>query len=75
LSINWRTCKQFTMCEAADELDVEFARFRNHLMLVMPYDGPSIIDEDRKRLLEAPAIPTAGLTLLLRRRPTAAGDR
>jgi hypothetical protein len=73
--INWRTGKEFTMREAAEELNVEYARFRNNLMLAMPYDGPSISDEDRKRLLEAPITPSAGLIALLRRRPTAGGDR
>lgn len=73
--INWRTGKQFTKLEAAEELNVEYVRFRNHLMLAMPYGGPSISDEDRKRLLEAPITPSAGLIALLRRRPTAGGDR
>lgn len=73
--INWRTGKKFTKREAAEELKVEYARFRNNLMLAMSYDGPSITDEDRKRLLESPMTPSAGLIALLRRRPTAGGDR
>lgn len=56
--INWRTGKQFTMREAADVLDVEYARFRNHLMLVMPVVPASLSDEDRERLLQAPATPS-----------------
>lgn len=72
-STNWRTGRQFTMREAAEELNVEYVRFRNHLWMVMSYSGPPITKEDRKRLLASPATPSAGL--ILRRRPTAGDDR
>lgn len=56
--VNWRTGKQFTVKEAAVELGVSYVRFRNSLMLVMPIDAASLTDEDRNRLLEAPADPS-----------------
>lgn len=62
--INWRTGKQFTIREAAAELGVNYGRFRNSLMLVMPVEEASLTNEDRRRLLEAPANPT-GLRKLL----------
>jgi hypothetical protein len=63
-SINRRTGRQFTVKEAAAELGVTYVRFRNSLMLVMPIVPASLTDEDRKRLLEAPADPS-GLRKLL----------
>lgn len=63
-SINWRTGKQFTVKEAAAELGVNYVRFRNSLMLVMPVVPASMTDEDRKRLLEAPADPNRTRKLL-----------
>lgn len=56
-STNWRTGKQFTVTEAAAELGIKYGRFRNSLMLVTPIVPASLTDEDRKRLLEAPADP------------------
>lgn len=75
--INWRTGKRFTTIEAADELNIDYVRFHNNSTLAMPVDGPSstITDEDRKRLLDEPATPSAALISLLRRRLTAGGDR
>lgn len=55
--VNWRTGKQFTVKEAAEELGVKYGRFRNSLMLVMPLVPASLTDDDRKGLLEAPADP------------------
>lgn len=54
--INWRTGKQYTMREAADELGIDYARFRNHLVLTMPFDGSSMTDEQRDAILQAPPI-------------------
>ena len=63
-STNWRTGKQFTVKEAAEELGVNYGRFRNSLMLVMPVVPASLSDKDRKQLLEAPANPN-GIRRLL----------
>lgn len=63
-STNWRTGKQFTVKEAAVELGVSYGRFRNSLMLVMPVVPASLTDNERKRLLEAPANPN-GIRRLL----------
>ncbi|MEZ5949117.1 MAG: hypothetical protein R3C12_07870 [Planctomycetaceae bacterium] len=63
-STNWRTGKQFTVKEAAQELGVNYGRLRNSLMLVTPIVPASLTDEDRKRLFEAPADPS-GLRKLL----------
>ena len=63
-STNWRTGKQFTVKEAAEELGVKYGRFRNSLMLVMPVVPASLSDKDRKQLLEAPANPN-GIRRLL----------
>ncbi|MCZ2342626.1 MAG: hypothetical protein LC104_12670 [Bacteroidales bacterium] len=57
-STNWRTGKQFTVKEAAAELGINYGRFRNGLMLVMPLVPASLTDDDRKGLLEAPADPS-----------------
>lgn len=54
--VNWRTGKQYTMRETAEELGVDYARFRNHLMLAMPFGGSAITDEQRDRLLQAPPV-------------------
>lgn len=62
--VNWRTGRQFTMQEAAEELGINYGRFRNSLMLVMPVVPASLTDEERKRLLEAPADPSAMRKLL-----------
>lgn len=56
--INWRNGKQFTVKDAAEELGVNYGRFRNGLMLVMPVVPTSLTDDDRKGLLEAPADPS-----------------
>lgn len=62
--INWRTGKHFTVREAAAELGVSYVRFRNSLMLVRPVVPASLTNEEKKRLLEAPADPS-GLRKLL----------
>lgn len=54
--INWRTGKRYTMREAADELAIDYARFRNHLMLTMTFDSSTVTDEQRDQLLRAPSI-------------------
>ncbi|MEZ6142586.1 MAG: hypothetical protein R3B84_18655 [Zavarzinella sp.] len=73
--INWRTGKQYTMREAAKELGIDYARFRNHLVLTMTFDGSTITDQQREQLLRAPIRPSKGLISLLRTRPTEADDR
>jgi hypothetical protein len=62
--VNWRTGKPFTVKVAAAELGVNYGHFRNSLMLVMPVVPASFTDEEWKRLLEAPADPSAMRTLL-----------
>lgn len=54
-STNWRTGKRFTNREAAELLGLSYGRFRNHLSMVMPYNPSTLTEEERKRLLEAPA--------------------
>ena len=73
--INWQTGKQYTMREAAEELGIDYARFRNHLMLTMTFDSSTITDEQREQLLRAPIRSSKGLISLLRTRPTEADDR
>lgn len=73
--INWRTGKQHTMREAAEELGIDYARFRNSLMLTMTFDSSTITDEQREQLLRAPIRPSKELISLLRTRPTGADDR
>jgi hypothetical protein len=62
--VNWRTGKQFTVKEAAAGLGINYGRFRNGLMLVMPVVPASLTDDDRKGLLEAPAHPSSIRRLL-----------